>query len=87
MPFMVGNDRIGVGVEDVDADHKKMVEMINELYDAILAGSGRKKLDAFSTGWWITHTTTSPTKRSCLPAPVIRTPPHTDTNMTKWLSV
>ena len=31
MPFMVGNDRIGVGVEDVDADHKKMVEMINEL--------------------------------------------------------
>jgi len=46
MQFMVWNDRIGVGVEDVDADHKKLIAMINELYDAILAGSGRKKLSA-----------------------------------------
>lgn len=46
MPFMVWNDRISVDVEELDADHKKMVEMINELYDAILAGCGRKKLDS-----------------------------------------
>lgn len=41
MPLMVWNDRISVGVDGIDADHKKMVNMINELYDAILAGSGR----------------------------------------------
>ena len=45
MPFMVWNDRLSVGVAAVDADHKKMVKMINELYDAILAGSWREKLD------------------------------------------
>jgi hemerythrin len=45
MPFMVWNDRLSVGVAALDADHKKMVEIINELYDAILAGSGREKLD------------------------------------------
>lgn len=45
MPFMVWNDRLSVGVAALDADHKKMVQIINELYDAILAGSGREKLD------------------------------------------
>ena len=45
MPLMVWNDRISVGVESIDADHKKMVGMINELFDAILAGNGRKKLN------------------------------------------
>ena len=44
MPFMVWNDRVSIGVKAIDADHKKMVEMINELYDAILAGRGRKKV-------------------------------------------
>jgi hemerythrin len=45
MPFMVWNDHLSVGVEAIDADHKKIVGMVNELYDAILAGCGRKKLD------------------------------------------
>ncbi len=45
MSFVVWNDRISVEVEELDADHKKMVEMINDLYDAILAGNGRKNLD------------------------------------------
>jgi hemerythrin len=31
-------------VKAIDADHKKMVDLTNELYDAILAGRGRKKL-------------------------------------------
>jgi len=44
MPFMVWNDRVSIGVKAIDADHKKMVDMINELYDAILAGRGRKKV-------------------------------------------
>ncbi|MGA3129500.1 MAG: bacteriohemerythrin [Terracidiphilus sp.] len=45
MPFTVWNDRISVGVETIDADHKKLVGMINDLYDAIVAGCARKKLD------------------------------------------
>ena len=45
MPLMVWSDRISVGVESIDADHKKMVDLINELFDAILAGNGRKKLN------------------------------------------
>lgn len=46
MPFAVWNDRISVGVETIDADHKKLIAMVNDLYDAILAGCGRKKLDS-----------------------------------------
>ncbi|MGD0893067.1 MAG: bacteriohemerythrin [Terracidiphilus sp.] len=40
MPFMVWNDRLSVGVGALDDDHKKLVDMINELYDSILAGRG-----------------------------------------------
>jgi hemerythrin len=46
MSFMVWNDRVSVGIEVIDADHKKMLGMINELYDAILAGKGRSKLNS-----------------------------------------
>jgi len=45
MPFMVWNDRIIVGIGAIDADHKQMIGMINELYDAIQGGSGHEKLD------------------------------------------
>lgn len=38
MPFMVWNDRLFVGIEPVDNDHKEMVAMINELYDGIQTG-------------------------------------------------
>jgi hemerythrin len=45
MPFAVWNDRLSVGVDAIDEDHKKLIAMINDLYDAILAGRERKKLD------------------------------------------
>jgi|ERR1039458_5693010 hemerythrin len=38
MAFMVWNDKLTVNIESIDADHKRMVGMINELYDAIAAG-------------------------------------------------
>jgi len=44
MPFMVWNDRLSVGVEAVDDDHKVILSLINELYDAILAGNGCDRL-------------------------------------------
>lgn len=37
MPLMVWNDRLSVGVELFDNDHKKLVQMLNDLYD-LLAG-------------------------------------------------
>jgi hemerythrin len=38
MPFMVWNDQLSVGIESIDADHKKLVAIVNEFYDAICAG-------------------------------------------------
>ena len=42
MSFMTWNDKLSVGVEAVDEDHKKLVAMINELYDGIIAGEGKE---------------------------------------------
>jgi hemerythrin len=39
---MIWNDKLSVGVEVIDEDHKKLIAMINEMYDAILAGMGKK---------------------------------------------
>lgn len=41
MPLMTWNDRLSVGVAALDADHKKLVDMMNELYDSIQAGKGK----------------------------------------------
>jgi hemerythrin len=41
---MVWNDRISVGVEAVDRDHKKLVGIINQLYDAIVARRNKEIL-------------------------------------------
>jgi len=35
MPFMVWNDRLSINVSAIDDDHRRMIETINELYDAI----------------------------------------------------
>jgi len=44
MPFMTWNDQLSVGVEALDNDHKKMVSMVNILYDGIVAGRGNEAL-------------------------------------------
>ena len=44
MPLMSWNDKMSVGVAVIDADHKKLVSMVNELYDAIQAGKGKEKV-------------------------------------------
>ena len=41
MPFMAWNDRLVLGIDEIDNDHRKLVEMINELFDGIQAGRGR----------------------------------------------
>jgi len=39
------NDQLSVSVEALDADHKQLIEIVNELYDRILDNSTRDLLD------------------------------------------
>ena len=44
MPLMQWTEKLSVGVAVLDEDHKKLVGMVNELYDAMQAGHGKEKL-------------------------------------------
>jgi len=44
MPLMEWTDRMSVGVAQFDNEHKKLVSLINELFDAVQAGRGREAL-------------------------------------------
>jgi len=48
MAFMTWNDEFSVGVVQFDEEYKKLVDMINELYGSICAGSTRETLDRFA---------------------------------------
>ncbi len=58
MPMMEWTDKLSVGVPSIDAQHKKLVAMANELYDAMKAGHGKdvlnKTLDGL-IGYTVTH--------------------------------
>jgi hemerythrin-like metal-binding protein len=45
MPLMVWNDKLSVGVEALDNDHKKLVTLINRLYDEIKEGRKGEQVD------------------------------------------
>jgi hemerythrin len=44
MPLMTWTPKLSVGVAVLDEDHKKLVGMVNELYDAMQAGHGKESL-------------------------------------------
>jgi len=46
MPFMSWSDRLSEGVEALDNDHKKLIGMINELYDGIASGQNKEIIGA-----------------------------------------
>ncbi|MGD0910775.1 MAG: bacteriohemerythrin [Terracidiphilus sp.] len=46
MPFMIWNDRLVVGIEAVDKEHRKLVEILNTLYDGAQCGIGRDLLSS-----------------------------------------
>ncbi len=50
MPLMVWNDKFSVGVAAIDNEHKRLVQMLNELYDAIQAGRGKDALGKILDG-------------------------------------
>lgn len=45
MPMMEWTDKLSVGVPSIDAQHKKLVAMANELFDAMKAGKGKDTLN------------------------------------------
>ncbi len=45
MPFIEWSDRLVTGVREADEQHKKLVNLINELYDAMKAGKGKEVID------------------------------------------
>lgn len=44
MPLMTWTEKLSVGVGVLDADHKRLVGMVNALYDAMQAGEGKASL-------------------------------------------
>lgn len=42
MSLIAWNDRLLVGVQAIDADHKRLVGLLNDLYDAIERGVGQE---------------------------------------------
>ena len=46
MPFMAWNDKLSVGIAEIDADHKELIGLIYKLYDEILIGHGKDDLES-----------------------------------------
>ena len=42
MPLIAWNDSLSVGVMTIDAQHKKLVDTLNQLHDAMLSGQARQ---------------------------------------------
>lgn len=50
MSLIKWSDSMSVGVAAVDADHKKLVEMINRLFDGVQAGHGKEAVGGILDG-------------------------------------
>jgi hemerythrin len=50
MPLMNWTEKLSVGVAVIDDDHKKLVGMVNELYDAMQSGHGKDSLGRILDG-------------------------------------
>ncbi|MGO9483746.1 MAG: bacteriohemerythrin [Rhodomicrobium sp.] len=44
MPFAEWTDEFNIGIVGIDRDHRRLLELLNDLYDAIEAGDTRKVL-------------------------------------------
>ncbi len=44
MAFMEWNDSLSVRIDEIDQQHKKLIELLNTLYDAMSEGKGRDVL-------------------------------------------
>ena len=57
MPMMEWNDRLSVGITQFDNEHKRLVGMVNDLFDAVTAGRAKDVLGRILDGL-ITYTKT-----------------------------
>ncbi len=58
MPLIEWTDGMSVGVAAFDDDHKKLVAMLNELFDSMQSGAGKDKLGEILDGliaYTVTH--------------------------------
>ena len=55
MPLMQWTEKLSVGVNELDAEHQRLVAMLNDLYDAAQAGKGKDALGPILDGL-ITYT-------------------------------
>ncbi len=46
MPAMQWTEQLSVKIESIDNEHKKLIELINKLFDAMSRGEGHNALDA-----------------------------------------
>lgn len=45
MPFVSWNDDLLTGLKEADEQHKRFIEILNRLYDSMVAGKGRDVID------------------------------------------
>ena len=57
MPLMEWSEKLSVGIAQFDGEHKKLVGMVNNLFDAVQAGRGKDVLGPILDGL-ITYTKT-----------------------------
>jgi hemerythrin len=50
MPLMEWEDIMNVGVREIDAEHRHLVTMLNQLFDAMQRGEGKLKLEEILDG-------------------------------------
>jgi len=50
MPLMEWSEKLSVGVSQFDAEHKRLVGMVNDLFDAVSAGRGKEVLGPILDG-------------------------------------
>jgi len=44
MALISWNDKMNIGIASIDSEHRRLVEMLNTLYDAVQSGKGREAL-------------------------------------------
>jgi hemerythrin-like metal-binding protein len=49
-PFFTWTEKMSVGVEVLDADHKKLIALLNDLHDGIASGHGTERLERVLDG-------------------------------------
>jgi len=50
MALFTWNDQFSVGIESVDTQHKKLIDLVNQLHDAMMGGSAKEEMGKILAG-------------------------------------